>query len=143
MSGIARISFCALLGSVLFVAGCSGKKHKTVKVSGRLTKGGAALKVPAMVGMVQLVFYPEPEGARPNDPVQAQLAAYYARADEDGNFTVPDGLPPGKYIIVVRHLESGPQGKDSLQDRFSFKNTKIVEEINEDRVLDIELDKYK
>ena len=127
----------------LFLSGCSAGKSKPVKVSGRLTKGGAPLTIPAMVGMVQVVFYLAPEGARPDDPITAQIEPKYARADENGYFRVPDGLLHGKYIVVVRHLESGPQGPDSLKDRFSFKNTRIVEEITGDTELEIELDKYK
>ncbi len=67
----------------------------------------------------------------------------YGIVQPSGEFTVHDGLPAGKYILAVRQYDSGPQGTDSLKDKFRFKNSKIVEEIYEDRVLDIDLDKYK
>jgi hypothetical protein len=127
------------------ISGCSGKPAKPprYKVSGRLTSGGQALRTKPMVGMIQVIFYPMPEGPRPADPIRARVEGVYGRVNEEGEYTVHDGLPAGKYIVAVRQLNEGPQGADALKDKFSFKNSKIIEEISEDRDLDIELDKYR
>jgi hypothetical protein len=152
MSRVRWLSF-GVLALALLLPGCSGKETKTprYKVSGQLTSGGKALvmspgKAPVAqpsVGMIQVIFYPMPGGPRPDDPVKAGIQPIYGKVEEDGQYTVHAGLPAGKYIVAVRQLDSGPQGPDALNDKFSFKNSKIIEEVSEDRVIDIELNKYK
>ncbi len=129
----------------LLLPGCSGKETKPArfKVTGRLTSGGKPLQTKPMAGMIQVVFYPAPEGTRPADPIKANIQGVYGKVESDGEFVVHDGLPAGKYIVAVRQLDAGPQGPDTLKDKFNFRNSKIVEEISENRVLDIDLDKYK
>jgi hypothetical protein len=136
----------------LLLAGCSGNKSIKYKVSGKLTSGGKALRAtttggPPAAGSagtgIQLIFYPLPDGQRPADPIKAGLVGVYAAVNKDGEYQVPEKLAPGKYVIAVHIRPQGPLGADELKERFSFRNSKIVEEINEDRTLDIELDKYK
>jgi hypothetical protein len=136
----------------LLLAGCSGKKPIKYKVSGKLTSGGKALKAktagaaPAAGAAgtgIQLIFYPLPDGPRPADPIKAGLTGSYAAVEEDGEYQISEKLAAGKYVIAVHIRPNGPLGPDELQDRFSFKNSKIVEEINEDRTIDIDLDRYR
>ena len=136
----------------LLVGGCSGSKEKKYKVTGKLTSGGKALKAntsgaPPAAGAagtgIQLIFYPLPDGNRPVDPIKAGVVGVYATVAEDGEYQVPDKLAPGRYVIAVHIRPHGPLGPDELKERFSFKNSKIVEEISEDRTLDIELERYK
>ncbi len=140
----AALRLALVCSLALLPAGCSSKKVEKHPISGRLTQGGKPLKVDPMVGMIQIVFYPAPDGVRVPNPDRAGIeSAARVRVDAEGNFEVPGGLPAGKYIIVVRKLDSGPTGPDALKDRFSYGNSKIIEEVSEERTLDIDLDRYQ
>jgi len=136
------------------LTGCSAGKVKKYKVSGTLKQGGGPVKgsdpaggppaAGAAASGVMLSFYPAPEGARPANPAAAGLQNTYAILQPGGEFEVPDGLPAGKYIVVVHSFAQGPQFPDSdrLKNRFSFQKSPIEVDIDGDKVLDIDLDKY-
>src|SRR5436305_12217710 len=102
MSRVRRLSF-GVVALALLLSGCSGKETKPqrYKVSGRLTSGGKPLVTKPMVGMIQVIFYSMPEGPRPVDPLKANIQPVYGRVDEEGQFTVHDGLTAGSYIVAV------------------------------------------
>jgi hypothetical protein len=97
-----------------------------VKAKGKLTNAGKPLEVKPMVGLLELTFLRE-GGDGPVDPQVAQVAP-------DGSFVVHgtggQGIPQGKYKIVVRQWEEYPN-KDVLKGAFDEKNTKVVRDVTE------------
>lgn len=147
------------------LAGCGGKS-KPYPVKGTLTKGGKPLPTAAATGPappgteessapgVEMRFYPYDGTKRPTEP----SPFFAAPVKADGSFEVPgtkgNGIPAGKYLVVVRHKSVKPgasefapdtaESSDKLGGAFSEQQSPIVIEINgptED--LKIELNDYK
>ncbi len=129
-----KLSLCRYLSlgvACLLLVGCGGGG---VTPSGKLTKGGAPLKV-SEKGMVQVHLLPA-EG-------QVQTV-YTAQVAADGSFTVKgaDGkpIPAGKYKIGVVAMDPYPT-HDLLKGKFDDKKTTIVRDVKAGQPLDIDLDK--
>jgi len=170
MNSVSRATLRIVLGGLaaLLLAGC-GSKQKMCSVKGTLTKGGKPLAAAAPKGPrppgteetaqgIQVRFYSYGEGKRPSsDPAKGGGGeAFNADVKPDGSFTVPGrtgkGIPPGKYLVVVRDIEA-PKGEsefapgaakfDKLKGAFSEEKSPIIEEITGDTDnLTIDLDKY-
>ncbi|MDB5338578.1 MAG: hypothetical protein JWN70_4197 [Planctomycetaceae bacterium] len=133
----ARLAALSVTMFGLVFAGCSGPAGPVrIKVKGNVSNKGARLNVPAMVGRVQVTFYPVSEpGAPRQDPQEAAI-------QPNGDFTVPGtdgkGIVAGKYKIAVRQWEDFPN-KDVLAGKFDEKNTKIVKDVtsDEDILIDV------
>jgi len=83
------------------------------------------------VGQVAIEFIPaEPAGPAPQ--------TYGAQADAAGKFSLPGGIPPGKYKIAVHQWDPYPN-VDKLQGAFSKEKTPLVREIDGKSPIDIEL----
>jgi hypothetical protein len=128
------LGLVALLGLFVGLPGC-GPRH--VKVAGKLTKGGQALKISDQ-GLVQVIFHPEgsSEGG----------STYPANVNnQTGEFDVPgprgNGIPPGKYTISVEAHDPYPAGKDLLAGKFRPGSSQIVREVNGGEEVVIDLDK--
>lgn len=124
-----------LLFICLLLTACNGTAGPaTVSCSGTLLKGGQPLEVANReigVGMVSLEFIPV-ETAVPT------TERYGAKADKEGKFSLPGGLPPGKYKITVRQWDPFP-GTDKLQGAFADEKTPIVRTIDGKSPVEIEL----
>ncbi len=121
-----QVAICAALCG-LMVAGCGGPSGPPrFKVKGHVSNKGEPLKVRAMVGRVQVTFYPVTEpGAPRSDP---QEAAVQPNGDFIVHGTDSKGIAAGKYKIAVRQWEEFPN-KDVLQGKFDEKNTKIIKDV--------------
>lgn len=123
--------FVWFLGLVCLVAaGCGGGGDEpVVRASGRITAGGQPLHVEGResgAGAVEIKFLRiESEG---EEAAQAAIT----QADADGYFEVPgadgNGIPPGKYRIVIRQWDPYPQ-IDKLGGKYDEENTPITREI--------------
>ncbi|MES2790155.1 MAG: hypothetical protein V4719_11070 [Planctomycetota bacterium] len=121
------VALWAMLWAVM-LAGCGGAPSgpPRIHVKGRVSNKGEPLKVRAMVGRVQVTFYPvTAPGAPHSDPQEAAVKP-------NGDFTVPGtdgkGIVAGQYKIAVRQWEEFPN-KDLLAGKFDEKNTKLIREI--------------
>jgi hypothetical protein len=135
-----RIATRALV--LLSLAGClSGCNNQykvvgTVKLTGKVTKGGEPLQVDGRemgLGMVTIGFCLIEDQ---DDPFRVRTAA--AQVDQDGNFEVVDGLEPGLYVITVEQWDPYPS-TDRLQGKFNEQNSKIIREITADSELIIDV----
>ena len=128
-----------LLPICVCLAGC-GKTYQvpgTAKVTGRVTNGGAPLKVEGReigLGMVTIGFCPLAN----DNAARAESAS--AMLDAEGNFEVIEGVKPGNYLITVRQWDPYPQ-VDRLGRKFDERNSKIIREITEDVELIIDVSK--
>jgi len=147
------------------LAGCGGK-NKTYPVKGTLTKGGKPLPTVATTGPappgteessapgIEMRFYTYEGTTRPTE-----LTPFFdAPVKADGSFEVPgakgNGIPAGKYLVVVRHKSvkpgvseftpDSPDSNDKLGGAFSEQRSPIVVEINGSKEdLKIELNDHK
>ncbi len=131
-----------LSAAMCFVAaGCGDDGEQTVAVRGTLTNAGRPLEVEGRdlgLGMVLVQFYQITDDSQQStDPEEASV-------DAEGNFEVPgrtgNGLPPGKYRIVVRQWDPYPQ-VDKLGGRFDEKNSQIIREITGEEEISIDVSK--
>jgi hypothetical protein len=127
----------ALCSFVIFVAGCGGPVGPvTVSCEGTLLKDGQPLQVDKReigVGQVTLEFIPVGDtGPAPQ--------TYGAQADAAGKFSLPGGVPPGKYKVAVRQWDPYPDN-DKLQGAFSKEKTPLIREIDGKSPIQIELSK--
>ncbi len=128
---------------LLLLLGCASgpPAEPAVAVRGRLTYGGVPLTVKGRevgTGLIELKFLPlGPDG-------KVGTAFFQASVDEQGNYTVPgrqsQGLPPGKYRIVVRQWEPYPQ-TDKLGGKFDEKNSPLERTLDSPGAFDIDLAK--
>ncbi len=129
--------FLALHSVVIFFAGCGGPAGTvTVKCEGTLLKDGQPLQVDKReigVGQVTLEFIPVADtGPAPQ--------TYGAQADAAGKFSLPGGIPPGKYKVAVHQWDPYPDA-DKLQGAFAKEKTPLVREIDGKSPIHIELSK--
>ena len=108
-------------------AGCGGTSGPPrIQVTGQVTNNGEPLKVKAMVGKVQVTFYPVVAAGQPAaDPQEAIVKP-------NGDFTVPGtdgkGIVAGKYKIAVRQWEEFPN-KDLLDGKFDEAKTPLIRDV--------------
>jgi hypothetical protein len=135
-----------MLRTALFVlilaalAGCSSAPSEpAVEVRGRLTQAGQPLTVKGRevgLGLIELKFLPLGPDGKPG------AAFFQASVDEQGYYTVPgrqhQGLPPGKYRIVVRQWEPYPQ-TDKLGGKYDEKNSPLERTLDKPGALDLDL----
>jgi hypothetical protein len=117
------------------LAGCGGQAKSGFIVTGRIVRGGAPLQVRGSesgAGRVEVRLVPQFEGAG----VETAIAA------EDGAFRIlagGDGVPAGKYKIVILALEPAPRDQptetgevDALNGAYSLEHTPLGREIGRD-----------
>jgi hypothetical protein len=167
---------CALaLLSLVCNAGCSGDASgDRYRVSGTLKKGDQPLKFGGFIGSqsVELKFVPMKGNTRPSPEdidegdntgapkpgakqkgIDDYVASEAAQVNENGSFEFLNGLPKGKYVVVVRHFPKGlmppdqPNAtwdeKDALKGAFNVTNSPIVVEVDGNKSFEFDLDKYK
>ena len=127
--------YLTLLLLLCAFAGCGDpSRPQTVACEGTLLMNGQPLQVAQReigVGQVAIEFIPaEPAGPAPQ--------TYGAQADAAGKFSLPGGIPPGKYKIAVHQWDPYPN-VDKLQGAFSKEKTPLVREIDGKSPIDIEL----
>ena len=117
-------------------AGCGGNSGPvTVACEGTLLLNGKPLEVAKReigVGQVAIEFIPI--------DAAANRETYGAQADAAGKFSLPGGLPPGKYKVAVHQWDPYPT-VDKLQGKFAKERTPLVREIDGKKAIDIELSK--
>ncbi|WP_254507052.1 carboxypeptidase-like regulatory domain-containing protein [Anatilimnocola floriformis] len=121
---------------LLFVfAGCGSSGPVMVACEGTLLLNGKPLEVAKReigVGQVSLEFIPVE-----NTP---NAQPYGAQVDAAGKFSLPGGVTPGKYKVVVRQWDPYPQ-VDKLQGKFDKEHTPLVRQIDGKSPINIELSK--
>jgi hypothetical protein len=127
----------ALSTFAIITSGCAGPTGPvTVNCDGTLLKDGQPLEVANReigVGQVTLEFIPvEATGPAPQ--------TYGAQADAAGKFSLPGGVPPGKYKVAVRQWDPYPDN-DKLQGAFAKEKTPLIREIDGKSPIQIELSK--
>lgn len=133
---------CWLAQIVLILAslnssGCDGAKESNlIQVNGRVTKAGMPLHVEGYdvgIGAVRVAFHLIQNGET------ASSAFEDTAADEKGYFKVRDGLPAGKYRIVIEQWDPHPV-IDRLKGRFNRLNSRIVRTVShEEGYVEIDL----
>ncbi len=135
------VRLLAALGMISLVVGCGGGSgEQLVQVHGTLTNAGQPLEVEGRdvgLGIVRVDFYEIDEnGVQTTDPQPGLLAP------DRKSYTVPgrsgNGLPVGKYRIVVRQWDPFPDF-DRLEGRFDEQNSPIIREITEDTEINIDV----
>lgn len=121
----------------MITSGCGGPTGPvTVDCEGTLLKDGQPLAVDKReigVGQVTLEFIPvDATGPAPQ--------TYGAQADAAGKFSLPGGIPPGKYKVAVRQWDPYPDN-DRLQGAFAQEKTPLIREIDGKSPIQIELSK--
>jgi hypothetical protein len=120
------ISGCLLaLGLGLAVTGCGGK----AKVTGQILKGGQPFKL-SDKGVLEVSLIPEKGNSNPIG----------ADAHPDGSFTIAEGVPYGKYKVVVQAFDPYP-GDDLLGGKFKEGSTKLTTEVTGKEELRIDVGK--
>jgi hypothetical protein len=126
-----RHGSCLFLSALLCVitVGCGGSGEEVVRARGKVTNAGQPLQVEGRdlgLGMVKIELYPIGDDGQQSTNPEGTVA------DADGSFEVPgrdgNGIPPGKYRIVLRQWDPYPQ-VDKLKGRFDEQNSQIVREI--------------
>jgi hypothetical protein len=146
MSGFLRC--CCVLAIAFLLVGCGGfTPDSGVKVTGKITKGGAPLNVPNMeakVGTIKVDLVPVHAG--PQDD-RSKSGAFQ---EPNGTFLIlgdGKGVKPGKYKVSI--VANPGNGKDDLQGKFDGSASKIEVDIAEKNVGGtqdlgtLELDSYK
>jgi hypothetical protein len=109
-----------LIASALFLVGCNGKQRDLVVVQGRVTYQGE----PVAGGTIH--FTPTEMG------IGAKQRPSTCVIDKDGAFRVQSyrdsmGLPPGNYLVSVRHAQGSLEEPDKvvflLPQKFSDPHT--------------------
>ena len=135
-----RFAVVTICVAVVLSVGCGQQYERpgTVKVSGTVTDGGTPLHVEGRdvkIGWVTISFSQIP----PEDQVDRQLVvSAAAQVDAEGNFELIDGIEPGEYLITIQQWDPYPQ-RDRLKGKFDEKNSKVIRNITEDTVMDIDV----
>lgn len=108
-----------------------------VKVSGKVVYNGQPLKNTQGIG---IVFHPVVEAGKKTDTYNVQQPI-----GEDGSFTVPGGIPPGKYKIEVRQMimpdKPGFAESQKISEMFAKDKTQMIWDITADSTLTFDLAK--
>lgn len=124
-----------LLFALLALTGCGGPKGPvTVSCEGTLLKNGQPLQVAQReigVGQVTLEFIPVDDTGPAPQP-------YGAHVDAAGKFSMPGGIPPGKYKVVVRQWDPFDT-VDRLQGAYAKDKTPLVFDIDGKSPINIDL----
>ncbi|MFO0968324.1 MAG: hypothetical protein U0793_22445 [Gemmataceae bacterium] len=121
-----------ILFGLLFlgIVGCGGRRYQP---TGKLTKGGAPLKL-SEKAVLQLAFFAESD-TKLSD-------AFPTSWEKDGSFKIlgrDGGIPAGKYHTSIVIIDPYPGGKDLLGGRMANGKGPVVE-IKGDEALNIDLD---
>jgi len=116
---------------VAAVAGCGGGGYR---VTGKLTKGGAPIKV-SEKGLIQMAFIEESDKQAVNP--------FPVSVNKDGTFEVNGraelkGPPAGKYRVSVELIDPYP-GTDKFQGKYSKQNSPIIKEVTGNQELTVDL----
>jgi hypothetical protein len=103
----------ASVGAAILVLGFMGCGPTHYQPSGKLTKGGAPLKI-SEKAVLQIALYAESDASFANPES--------VKWDKDGTFTVTgrqgNGIPAGKYKVSVVLIDPYPGGKDVFGGKF-------------------------
>lgn len=162
----------SVMWAILFVvsfAGCSKSGAPTKdknEVKGKLLKNGEPLRKDDALVQIEVSFIRMDGDTRPevdeetgeiNQPLRPpgvdsgkkkdEPTIYVADVFNDGTFTVPTGLPDGKYLVTVRHFPKGrfaapniPVDRaDSLKGAFGTRKSMIIRDVkgNVDLTIDV------
>lgn len=127
----------------LIVAGCGGEP--LYKVTGKVVDGGQPVAMPADAEEggpgLELEFCPlDDSGNLAGDSFQTY-------AEQDGSFVMDgnfgDGIPAGKYRVVVRHMGENEEGDsvDLLDGKFEMENSPLEYDITGDQEITIDISK--
>ena len=137
---VLRIS---LLGLICLALGCGtpAVKDGSQPVKGKLLNNGTPLTVQykaSGAGWVELRFYPVDAAGNIGE------LHYQAGVMDDGSFNVPgpsnNGLPPGKYRIVVRQWDPYPE-IDKLGGKYDETHSPLTRDFSGASALELDLAK--